>query len=263
MQKPTRIAAIIADVYGKRYRLTQKPRRSELTFADGYVSVTVSDLWDQLKDFLKRHPVLSLMIVGFIGKMIVSLHYYNILVAQYANVMTADSNMHVLVQRRNDIGQNLVTAIHYYSSYEERVYKQIVEGRTDSIRTTAAQENSPDQAGQQPLTEEKSAALAALTKGLADGTGMVPSVTKLMAVAEQYPDLKSEINFSIMMSALVEVEKDLSSVRTKFNEEVNIYATTLKQFPSNLFAWEVGFDDYPYFDATQEAKEFKLHTIDE
>jgi len=78
----------------------------------------------------------------------------------------------------------------------------------------------------------------------------------MLAVAEQYPDLKLSDNFNTLMAALVEVEKDLADERIKFNDAVNIYTTNLIRFPLNAYAWIFGFKSRPYFEATADASRF-------
>jgi LemA protein len=86
------------------------------------------------------------------------------------------------------------------------------------------------------------------------------SLSKLMALAEQYPDLKLSSNFQSLMAALIEVEKDLATERIKLNDMVNTYTTNVAKFPCNMFAVLYGFPRSPYFEATEEAKAFKLIT---
>ncbi|MBF0234327.1 MAG: LemA family protein [Desulfamplus sp.] len=77
---------------------------------------------------------------------------------------------------------------------------------------------------------------------------------KLMAVAEQYPDLKLSTTFNSLMLALIEVEKDLAAERLKYNDQVNKYTTITAMFPGNFFAWLFNFPERSYFDSTEDAK---------
>lgn len=256
MRSSRRISDIIAAVYSRRYRL--KPRRPVLV-DDHYLPSVGSDLFDQGKSFLRSHAVILLIGVVIFLKIYLALTYYNRLVVEESNMRASYSNMNVVIQRRNDIGRNLIQAIHYYSNYEERVYSKIVSLRTSPPNNEEPKESSPDtiSEGHAPA-EENAGALAAVTGGLSAGSGLAPFLPKLLAVAEQYPDLKSEMNYTVLLAALVELEKDLASQRIKFNADANIYSTTLRQFPSNIFAWIFRFNEFPYFDASQEAKEFKI-----
>lgn len=258
MRTSRRIADLIAAVYGRRYRLT--PPRRPVAVEEHYPVSAVDGLFEQGRGFIKRH-LLILLITGVVMvKLFLALTYYNRLISEESNMMAAYSNMNVMLQRRNDIGRNLITAIHYYTEYEERVYNEIVR-----VRSHQPQEDVPKApAGEKPSAnptpnpEDKAAALAAATKALSAGAEMAAPFTRLMAVAEQYPDLKSETNFTLLMAAFVELEKDLAAQRIQFNASANTYTTTLRQFPSNIFAWIFRFKNFPYFDSSQEAKEFKI-----
>ncbi|MBF0202529.1 MAG: LemA family protein [Desulfamplus sp.] len=98
--------------------------------------------------------------------------------------------------------------------------------------------------------------LSALATGGAalSSLGSINPLGELMAVAEQYPDLKLSANFNSLMTALIDVEKDLATERLKYNDQVNIYTTTTAMFPGNLFAYLFGFPDMPYFTSTDDAK---------
>jgi len=82
-------------------------------------------------------------------------------------------------------------------------------------------------------------------------------LTRLLALAEQYPDLKLSNTFINLMTALIEVEKDLAMERIKYNDAVNVYTTNTAIFPINIFAVIFRFKDKPYFEATQEAQKLK------
>ncbi len=253
MRKPRRIADIISAVYGRRYRLAT-PRRPVIA-DDHYLTAAASSILDRLGAFIGRHLILLPLCGVFIVKVFLSLHYYNILVFQESNMMASYSNVNAIIQRRNDIGRNLITATHYYAEYEERVYNELVKLRTSQPGT---EEGPLGKTIQPHPPEEKAGVLASVTSGLSTGASLLPSLPKIMAVAEQYPDLKSESNYTVLMVAIVELEKDLALQRIKFNADANIYTTTLRQFPSNIFAFEFGFKNFPYFDSSQEAKDFKL-----
>jgi len=79
----------------------------------------------------------------------------------------------------------------------------------------------------------------------------------LLAVAEQYPDLKLSNTFINLMTALIEIEKDLAQERINYNDAVNIYTTNMAKFPINIYAVLFRFKDKPYFEATDEAQKLK------
>ena len=108
--------------------------------------------------------------------------------------------------------------------------------------------------------QELSVRLGALVPSLDDAKfktiGAVPLVNPL-AVAEQYPDLKLSAKFQSLITALVEVEKNLANERLKFNEAAMVYWSNVCRFPSNFFAAMFSYKPTPYFTATQEAQTLK------
>ncbi|MBW2277154.1 MAG: LemA family protein, partial [Deltaproteobacteria bacterium] len=100
--------------------------------------------------------------------------------------------------------------------------------------------------------------LAAMIDGTAaKGLPIDTKLSGVLALAEQYPDLKLSDNFRRFMDALVETEKALCDERMTYSEVVNSYTTKLKTFPGNLFAKIYGFELIPYFEADHDAQRFK------
>lgn len=258
MRKPRTVADIISSIYGRRYRLTTPRPRPIAVYDDHSFVFAASSFYERVRAYFSKHPYLILLSIVLIIKIVLSYYYYNRLVFEESNMMASYSNMQVLLQRRNDIGHNLITATHYYAEYEERVYYEVVKLRSAELRNELNKEKVPDKAIPKPDPEGKASVLAAATNAINTGASLLPVLPKLVAVAEQYPQLKSEENYTVLMVAIVELEKDLAAQRIKFNAEANIYTTTLRQFPSILFAKEFGFKNIPYFDSTDDAKKFKL-----
>jgi LemA protein len=172
--------------------------------------------------------------------------------------MAYQGNVEAMLQRRNDIANNLSKAVLDYSTHERGVFTAVVSLRSfisedqlakdeylKKLNTTLNQRNPS-------LPFEKGAFEAAKDESL------MSSLSKLMALAEQYPDLKLSTNFQSLMAALIEVEKDLATERIKLNDMVNTYTTNVAMFPCNIFAFLYRFPRSSYFDATEEAKAFKL-----
>ncbi len=91
----------------------------------------------------------------------------------------------------------------------------------------------------------------------APASGDLSPLARLLAVAEQYPDLKLSNTCINLMTALIEIEKDLAQERIKYNDNVNIYTTNMAKFPINIYATLFGFKHKPYFEATGEAQKLK------
>ena len=79
------------------------------------------------------------------------------------------------------------------------------------------------------------------------------ALSKLIAVAEAYPDLKANQNFLELQSQLEGTENRITVERNKFNEAAQTYNTKRRTFPTNIFAGIFGFGDKPYFQAQEGA----------
>ncbi|MEG2848978.1 MAG: LemA family protein, partial [Bacteroidales bacterium] len=77
---------------------------------------------------------------------------------------------------------------------------------------------------------------------------------KLLAITENYPDLKANQNFLELQSQLEGTENRIAVERQKFNEAAKIYNTTIRQFPRNIFAGMFNFDKKPYFESAEGAE---------
>ena len=135
------------------------------------------------------------------------------------------------LQRRNDLIPNLVETTKGFAQHEESVYKDIADARS---RLLAAK--SP---------EETIAAANQQTSALG----------RLLAVVENYPQLKANEQFNRLMDELAGTENRLSTERMRYNERVQEYNTSRRQFPANLTAKVFGFKEYPFFQAPAEAKQ--------
>lgn len=74
---------------------------------------------------------------------------------------------------------------------------------------------------------------------------------RLIAVAEQYPDLKANQNFSELQAQLEGTENRIATERRNFNEAARAYNTRVRRFPTNIIAGLFGFGQYPYFEAAE------------
>lgn len=82
------------------------------------------------------------------------------------------------------------------------------------------------------------------------------TLSQLMAVAEQYPDLKLSDNFIKYMDAILEFENKIAELRMVYNISVNLYSTKRSQFPGNVFASVFKFGEYPYFKLDSDENSF-------
>ncbi|HWP66698.1 MAG TPA: LemA family protein [Candidatus Limnocylindria bacterium] len=156
---------------------------------------------------------------------------YNTLVAQNEAVDAAWSEVDNQLQRRNDLVPNLVETVRGFARQEQDVLVRVTEARS---RVAGA--GTP--ADKMQASNELSSALS-----------------RLLVVAERYPDLKSNQNFLRLQDELAGTENRLAVARMRYNEAVRTYNTTAKRFPTLIAAKLFGFAERPYFEAPADARQ--------
>ena len=155
--------------------------------------------------------VVILIIVG------VLISLYNGLVTSKNKVENAWSQIDVQLQRRFDLIPNLVESVKGYMKHEENVLTKVTELRTSWASATTVGEKME-------LDNQLSGALKTI-----------------MAVSENYPELKANQNFSELQEELRNTENKISYSRQFYNDSVTMYNTKLQVFPTNIFANVFGF----------------------
>ncbi len=178
---------------------------------------------------MKRRTVLAIALFSALA-IPLSGCSYNRFVSQEEAIKSQWSQVENQLQRRNDLIPNLVETVKGYAQHEEGVFKDIADARS---RLLAAK--SP---------EETIAAANQQTSALG----------RLLAISENYPQLKANEQFNRLMDELSGTENRLAVERMRYNQRVQEYETSRRQFPANLTARVFGFKEYPYFQAPPEAK---------
>ena len=163
---------------------------------------------------------------------------YNRLVRLRNRVREAWSDIDVQLTRRADLIPNLVAAVRGYMQHEHGVLEAVTAARAKAT----ALHIDPDHA-----TPEDLAAFAAAQDAVGGALG------KLLAVAENYPDLKASRNFLELQRELTDTENKLQAARRFYNTVVQEYNTALEQFPGVLFARLFGFRSRAFFRAADGA----------
>jgi len=155
----------------------------------------------------------------------------NTLVAKNEAVKSAWSQVDVVLQRRADLIPNLVETVKGIAKQEQTVYGEIAQARSQLLSA-----GTP---------EQKIAANARL-----DG-----ALGRLLAIAENYPQLKSNENFLRLQDELAGTENRIAVERKRYNDTLQDYNTYVQQFPGSMFAAGAGFKpNTAYFAATEGAR---------
>lgn len=161
---------------------------------------------------------------------------YNGLVTGQESVNTAWSNVENQYQRRADLIPNLVNTVKGYAEHEKGTFEAVVEARSKATSIKIDANN---------LTAEK---LKEFQSAQGDVTN---ALSRLIAISENYPELKANENFKELQSQLEGTENRIAVERRNFNETARTYNTTIRQFPRNIIAGICGFNARPYFEAAE------------
>jgi LemA protein len=168
-----------------------------------------------------------ILIFGF-AIIIAGVILYNRLVRARNRVDTAWSDIDVQLQRRHDLIPNLVKAVDQYAKYERATLDAVTELRAEAKRITDVEE------------------LGRVEEELSSG------LQRLIAVAEDYPDLKANENFLKLQAELAQTENYLQFARRYYNGSVRDYNTMTETVPSNIVASMFGFDSRKFFQKSSD-----------
>ena len=188
---------------------------------------------------MKRSTVVILVVVGVVLVLFFWFkNGYNSMVKEQEGVQTAWSQVENVYQRRADLIPNLVNTVKGYAAHEIQTLEGVVNARAKATQLTVDPEN---------LTPEKLAAYQEAQGELGAALG------KLLAIQENYPDLKANENFLALQSQLEGTENRISTERMKFNEAAKRYNVLIRVFPKSIIASLFGFEKMPYFQAKEGA----------
>jgi LemA protein len=158
---------------------------------------------------------------------------YNSLIAQQQIVESKWGQVENVYQRRSDLIPNLVATVKGYAAHESEVLEAVTASRSQvgSMRITPDILNNP----------------AEFQKYQQAQAGLTGALSRLLLVAERYPDLKANQNFLELQSQLEGTENRIAVERMRFNEAAQEYNTKVMQFPANVIARFFGFQKKEYF----------------
>jgi LemA protein len=173
---------------------------------------------------------------------------YNAIQAQDEQLKAAWSEVINQYQRRADLIPNLVNTVKGYAQQEQDVLLGVTNARAKvgSIQATPELLNDP----------------AAFKKFQEAQGEMTSALSRLLVVTENYPQLKSDQNFRDLQAQLEGTENRITVARKRYIDSVQLYNTTVRQFPVNLTAMMFGYKDKPNFTVENEAAIAKPPTVD-
>ncbi|MGQ9643434.1 MAG: LemA family protein [Ignavibacterium sp.] len=182
----------------------------------------------------------GVLIIGAILLVMWGISVYNNLVAAEQNVLKQWSQVENQYQRRADLIPNLVNTVKGYANFEKEVLTQVTEARA--------------RVGQFNVTPEVLNDPQAFEKFQSVQGDLSSALSRLLAVVENYPELKANENFLQLQAQLEGTENRISVERKRFNETVQEYNTMIKRFPASMLAGMFGFSEKQYFKAVQGAE---------
>lgn len=178
-------------------------------------------------------------VLGFVGVLIiVGLMFvgwvfsgYNSLVSTNEEVTSKWSQVENNMQRRSDLIPNLVNTVKGYTKHEEKVFSEIADARSKLMGAKSVED-----------------------KAKADGE-LSNALSRLMVITENYPDLKANTQYTLLMDELAGTENRIAVSRRDYNEAVKKYNLKVKSLPVSLVAGSMGFSEKTYFEADEKSKE--------
>lgn len=169
-------------------------------------------------------------IVILVVLLVVIIGIYNKLVAQRQETMNAWSQIDVQLKRRYDLIPNLVETAKGFMTHEQETLTRVIEARNAAAGARGVSETA--------------AANGALTSALGG----------FFALAESYPDLKSNTNMLALQQELANTEDKIGFARSYYNQSVTQYNTTIESFPSSLIAGPFGFKSRELYEIENAAE---------
>jgi LemA protein len=155
---------------------------------------------------------------------------YNGLVKRSEAVEKYNSEIGNQLQRRSDLIPNLVDTVKQYASHETEIFTNVSEARA------------------------KLAGASTLAESAEADAELNTALSRLIAIAEAYPDLKANQNFINLQDELAGTENRIANARRDYNDAAKDYNTRIRRFPTNIIANLFNFESVDYFQAPESSK---------
>jgi len=181
---------------------------------------------------MTKNVIISLSVVVVV--VIWAVAAYNGIISAEEKVSSRWGNVQNVYQRRADLIPNLVATVRGYAEHERTTLEDLTNVRARATQITVHADN---------LTPEKLREFQRTQGELSSALG------RLIAISENYPDLKASQNFLELQAQLEGTENRINVERRNFNEAAQQYNTKIRRFPTSVLAGFFGFDKKPYFEA--------------
>lgn len=165
---------------------------------------------------------------------------YNRFVRLSVRTDEAWADIDVQLKRRYDLIPNLIETVKGYVGHERETLESVTQARTQATQVHVDPSN---------ITPEQIQAMAGAEAALGG------ALSKLLAVAEAYPDLKANTNFSELQTELSDTENKIQAARRFYNTNVRDLAIAIQSFPSNIIGKMFGFSEREYFELPEDSVE--------
>lgn len=168
------------------------------------------------------------IVVLVIGVFLIAV--YNGLIRSRNNVKEAWADIDVQLKRRYNLIPNLVETVKGYASHEKQTFENVTKARAEAMKAQTAKEHA--------VAEMK----------------LTSMIGNLMAVAENYPDLKASTNFLSLQDELADTENKIQAARRFYNNQVLNFNNKLQVFPTNIIGGMFNFKSEEFFELSDEAE---------
>lgn len=188
---------------------------------------------------MKGKVIIGIVVVILIAFFGISVN--NNLVEREEGVESAWAQVENQYQRRADLIPNLVNTVRGAADFEQETLTSVIEARSQATSVNISADDLNDPAKLQQFQQAQAQLSGALSR--------------LLVTVERYPELKANANFRDLQSQLEGTENRISTERMRFNNAAQSYNTSIRKFPTSIFASIGGFDRKAYFEADQGAEQ--------
>lgn len=200
----------------------------------GAEAVEVEGAEEPAEDFKKedivKNVLIGLVIVAAVAAIAI-MGIYNSIVSKHETITAKWAQVENQLQRRSDLIPNLVSSVKGYAAHEKTVFEEVTKARSQWANASTVDEK------------------------VQAASGMDRAISRLLLVAENYPELKADGTFLKLMDELSGTENRIAVERMRYNDAVRDYNVTVRVFPANMVAGAFGYRPATeYFKAEEKAK---------